>query len=104
MPGNFHGMERACASEGDKREFAGIMSLLDGSRANSVGHVAGEYRVDAFGGLIHIHVETLGQPFDNVECAFGMNLHRAAQKMILTQATENEVGVRDRRFLATAAI
>ncbi len=102
--GHLGRVERPGASEGDERELAGVVPLLDRSRADRVRHVVVDERDHAGGGLGDAEIELVAEPLDCRGGETRIDLHLAAEEVLGPKAAEDDVRVRHGRLLAPAPV
>ena len=96
---DLRGMERAGAAEGDERELARVVALLDRARANRPGHVRVGDREDPLGGLEQAEPELVGEPLHDRNGGVAVERHPPAEEPPGVEPAEHEVRVADRRLL-----
>ena len=103
--GDLRAMQRAGAAEGDQRVVARIDALLDGARADGVGHVGVDHGEHALGRLAvgRGRARAASSPItrrggDLVE------RHAAAQEVLAVEPAQHDIGVGHRRRVAAAAV
>ena len=97
-------VQRPGAAERDQREFARIDALLHGTRADRIGHVAVDDGEHAFGGLVLAHAERVSECFDRAMGGVFVELHAAAEEIVLVEPAEHQIGVGHGRLGAAASI
>ncbi len=102
--GHFRAMQRPRAAEGDQRIVARIDALLDGARADGVGHVGVDQRDHAFRRLAVAEAELARQLADHAAGGDLVERHPAAQEVAAVEPAQHDIGVGHRRPRAAMAI
>ena len=102
--GHFDAVQRARAAERDQRKFARIDALLHRTRTDGIGHVAVDDGEHAFGRLELAHAERIGEFLDHAMGGVFIELHAAAEEIVLVEPAEHHIGVGDGRLFAAAPI
>ena len=97
--GHLGAVQRAGAAEGDQREVARVDALLDGARADGVGHVGVDQRDHALRRLAlgDARARAASSPITR-RAATSVERHPAAEEVLAVEPAEHDVGVGDRRL------
>ena len=97
-------VQRPGAAEREEREVARVVAALHRHHADGADHVVVDDGEDAARGGLDAHAQRLGDAaVDRCACAFGIESEAAAQQ-VGRQVAEGEMGVRDGRLDAAAAV
>ena len=88
-----HGVQRACAAEGDQRVVAVVDTALDGHQPDGVGHVLGRGGEDRARGLHRRQPERLAERGHGLVRLGGIQRHLAAEEVVGVEAPQHHVGV-----------
>ena len=102
--GHLGGVQRACTAEGDQRELARVVPLLDRPRADRARHVRVRDREDPLRRLEQAQAEPVGELLDGLDGGVTVELHPAAEEAVGVEPAEDDVRVADRRLLSPVAV
>ena len=102
--GHFGAVQWPGAAEGDQRVVARVDALLDGARADGVGHVGVDQRDHAFRRLAVGEAELARQLADHAACGDFVERHAAAQEVAAVEPAQHDIGVGDGGPRAAMAI
>ena len=91
--GHFRAMQRARAAERHQRIVARVDALLDGARADGIGHVGVDHGDHAFGRLAVAHLQLARQLADHPARRHLVERHPAAQEVLRIEPAQHDIGV-----------
>ena len=91
--GDLGRVQRAGAAEGDERELARVVALLDRARADRARHVRVRDREDPLGRLAQAEPELLGELLHRLDRGVAVELHPAAEEALRIDPAEHDVRV-----------
>src|SRR5258708_34552521 len=98
-------MQRPGAAEGEKLEIAQIVPAHGRNRLDRLLHLDVDNANDALSRIGHSHLQRLRDlSLDRLEGGVRVELHLAAEEIVLAEIAEHEIAVRDRELAASAPV